>query len=169
MPAYFLSLLIAITKFARLPEFFGRSAKSAYIYQNLPFWRSPVNEKMLLQKRSKNSNKRKRLAHIVAASVILIHAYEKYENGHSSYPWFGIAGLIFLFIALLHGVVEKKAPWIDGVFFTIEGILSIIIALDYFHLEKKALPYVYLFLAVFQFFMAFWKSKKGIERHKLHQ
>ena len=50
-----------------------------------------------------------------------------------------IAGLLFLTIALLHSVIEKKAPWVDGVFFIIEGILPIIIAIDYFNLGKKAL------------------------------
>ncbi len=69
-------------------------------------------------------------------------------------------------IALLHPIIEKKALWVDGVFFIIEGILSIIVALDFFHLGKKALPLTYLFLAVFQFYMAFKKSKKGIEIHK---
>lgn len=114
----------------------------------------------------KNREKRKRFAHIGAGIVILIHAYEKYEGGHDTYRLFIVAGLVFLSIAIFHPIIEKKAPWVDGVFFLIEGILSIIIALDFFHLGKKALPITYLLLAVFQFFMAFRKSKKGIEHHK---
>lgn len=121
---------------------------------------------MILGKLIKNPEKKKRVAHIGAGIVILIHAYEKHESGHDSYLWFGIAGLVFLAIAFLHPVIEKKAPWIDGVFFIIEGILSVIVALDFFHVGKKALPVTYLLLAVFQFFMAFRKSKKGIENHK---
>ncbi len=123
---------------------------------------------MILQRLFKNRDKRKRFAHIGAGIVILIHSYEKYESGHDSYLLFLFAGIIFLTIASLHPIIEKKAPWVDGVFFIIEGILSIIIALDFFHLGKKALPLTYLFLAGFQFYMAFKKSKKGIELHKLY-
>lgn len=121
---------------------------------------------MILEKYLKNRTKRKRFAHIGAAIVILIHSYENYESAHDSYILFGIAGLVFLTIALLHPIIEKKAPWVDGVFFIIEGILSIIVAVDFFHMGKKALPLTYLFLASFQFYMAFKKSKKGIELHK---
>jgi uncharacterized membrane protein HdeD (DUF308 family) len=121
---------------------------------------------MILQRLFKNRDKRKRFAHIGAGIVILIHSYEKYESGHDSYLLFLFAGIIFLTIALLHPMIEKKAPWVDGVFFIIEGILSIIVALDFFHLGKKALPLSYILLAGFQFYMAFKKSKKGIEMHK---
>lgn len=125
---------------------------------------------MLLKLLFKNRDKRKRFAHIGAGIVILIHAYEKYESAHGSYLFFAIAGLIFLTVAILHPTIEKKAPWIDGVFFIIEGILSLIVAYEFFHVGKKALPITYLFLACFQFFMAFKKSKKGIEHHKtIHQ
>jgi DNA integrity scanning protein DisA with diadenylate cyclase activity len=121
---------------------------------------------MLLRLLTKNRDKRKRVAHIGAGVVILIHAYEKYDSGHNSYILFGIAALIFLTVAILHPTIEKKAPWIDGVFFIIEGILSLVVAYEFFHVGKKALPITYLFLACFQFFMAFKKSKKGIEHHK---
>lgn len=121
---------------------------------------------MLLKYFIKNIDKRKRFAHIGAGIVILIHAYEKYETGHDSYKLFVLAGLIFLSIAFFHPIIEKKVPWVDGVFFLIEGVLSIIVAFDFFHLGKKALPITYLLLALFQFFMAFQKSKKAIEYHK---
>lgn len=123
---------------------------------------------MLLRLLVKNRDKRKQFAHIGAGLVILIHAYEKYESGHDSYKLFALAGIIFLAVAFLQPVLEKKAPWLDGVFFVIEGILSIVVAIDFFHMGKKALPITYLLLALFQFFMAFRKSKKGIEHHK-HQ
>jgi uncharacterized membrane protein HdeD (DUF308 family) len=121
---------------------------------------------MLLRHLFKNREKRKRFAHIGAGIVILIHSYEKYESGHGPYILFGIAGLIFLTVAFFHPILEKKAPWVDGVFFLIEGVLSVIVALDFFHLGKKALPITYLLLGVFQFFLAFKKGKKGIENHK---
>ncbi len=121
---------------------------------------------MLLKYLSKNSDKRKRFAHIGAGIVILIHAYEKYESGHNSYKLFALAGIVFLSIAFFHPIIEKKIPWVDGLFFIIEGILSIIVAVDYFHLGKKALPITYVLLGLFQFFIAIRKGKKGIEHHK---
>ncbi|WP_430896700.1 MULTISPECIES: hypothetical protein [unclassified Paraflavitalea] len=114
----------------------------------------------------KNREKRKKFAHIGAGIVILIHAYEKYESGHGSYLLFGIAGLIFLLIAALHQKIEEKLPWVDGVFFVIEGILSLIVAYEFFHVGKKALPVTYVLLALFQFTMALRKGKKGIDAHK---
>jgi DNA integrity scanning protein DisA with diadenylate cyclase activity len=123
---------------------------------------------MILRHLVKNKNKRKRFAHIGAGIVILIHSYERYESGIDSYILFGIAGLIFLAIAFLHPIIEKKVPWLDGLFFIIEGVLSIIVAIDFFHVGKKALPITFLFVATFQFYMALKKSKKGIELHKLH-
>ena len=121
---------------------------------------------MIIRHLFKNKDKRKRYAHIGAGVVILIHSYEKFEGGHDTYKLFAFAGLVFLSIAIFHPLIEKKAPWVDGMFFLIEGIISILVAFDYFHLGKKALPLTYMFLGLFQFFMAFRKSKKGIEEHK---
>ena len=121
---------------------------------------------MILRYLIKNRDKRKRFAHIGAGVVILIHSYEKFEGGHDSYKLFALAGLLFLSIAFLHPVIEKKAPWVDGVFLLIEGVLSIIVAIDFFHLGKRALPITFVFLGLFQFFMAFRKSKKGVEHHQ---
>lgn len=103
--------------------------------------------------------KRRKWAHIIAGFAILLHAYEKYESGHKSYIFFAVAGLVFISIALFHSAIAKKASWIDGIFFIIEGILSGIVALDFFHAEKMVLPWIYLLLAAFQFFIAFRKSK----------
>lgn len=129
---------------------------------------APYIRRMLLRYFIKNREKRKQFAHIGAAIVIFIHAYHQFETRHGSPVAFAVAGTIFLTIALLHPVIEKRAAWIDGVFFVIEGILSIIVAFDYFHLHKKALPITYLLLAAFQFFMAFRRSKKAVQHHQLH-
>jgi|GEM_PF-1625212 len=114
----------------------------------------------------KDKEKRKRVAHIVSAATILLHAYENYETRHHSYLLFGIAGLVVLTLAIFHPLIEKKLPWIDGVFFVIEAILSLVVAIDMFNMGKKRLPITYLLLAAFQFFMAFWKGKKGMAAHK---
>lgn len=121
---------------------------------------------MQLKRSDKNTGKKKRIAHIIAAVIILVHGYEKFDSGHGSYLLFAIAGCIFLAIAILHTVIEKKSPWIDGVFFIIEGILSIIVAIDFFHTGKKGLPVCYLLLGIFQFIIAFRVGKKGMQHHK---
>lgn len=107
-----------------------------------------------------------RLAHIGAGIIILVHAYEKYEGAHDSYKLFAVAGLVFLLIALFHPIIEKKIPWVDGVFFVIEGILSFIVAIDFFHLGKKAVPIAYIIIGLFQFFVAFRKSRKAIKHYR---
>ena len=114
----------------------------------------------------KNNETRNRALHIVSGFIILIHAYEKYESGHDGYIYFALAGLVFLTIALLHPVIERKLPWIDGVFFVIEGLLSLLVAADYFHMGKKGLPVCYLLTGLFQFVVAFRRSKKGMEHHR---
>lgn len=121
---------------------------------------------MILDRIRKNREKRKILAHILAGFVILVHAYEKYDSGHGSYIFFGLAGLVFISVALMHRLIEKKAPWIDGVFFVIEACLSFLVALDYFHMGKKALPYCYLAAGIGQLVVAFVKSRKGIRQHQ---
>jgi hypothetical protein len=103
----------------------------------------------------KNREKAKRVAHIIAGLTILIHSFSHYEEGHSSYLLFLIAGILFLSIAILHPIIEKKAPWVDGVFFAIEGILSLYVSYEFFHLGKKALPIIYLLVGITQFILSF--------------
>jgi hypothetical protein len=119
--------------------------------------------------RNINKEKRKRFAHIMAAIVILAHAYGNYGTGHHSFLLFLIAGMVVLAVALFHPFLEKKIHWIDGATFMVEGILSIAISYDLFHLDKNALAVGYLLLGLFQFFMAFWKGKKGHQKHKKRQ
>ena len=109
----------------------------------------------------KNKERVKRFAHLLAGFIILLHAYEKYESGHGPYLFFFFSGLVFLTIAIFHHKLEKKFPGVDAVFFIIEGILSMIVAYDYFHMGKKALPFMYLFAGTIQVIVAFVKYKKG--------
>jgi hypothetical protein len=116
----------------------------------------------------KNIERRHKMIHMLGGLVILLHAYEKYSIGESTYIYFALFGLLFAVIALLHEKLAKNFPWIDGVFFGIEGLLSVVVAIDYFRMEKKALPYAYLIAAALQFFAAFKKSKRGIKRQQQH-
>ena len=99
------------------------------------------------------------LAHIASSVVVFIHAYAKYDEGHSSYIIFTIAGIMILSVAIFHSQLLKKFTKIDGVFFIIEGLLSLVMAYDYFHMEKKYLPFVYIAIAIMQFGLGIRKKK----------
>lgn len=121
---------------------------------------------MFVKRLAKNREKTKRIVHIIAGLTILIHAYEYYDNANQTYKLFLFAGLLFLTIAVLHPLIEKKAPWIDGVFFAIEGVLYLVIAFEFFHEGKKAIPAIYLIVGIFYFYIAYRFSNKGIKNHK---
>jgi len=103
---------------------------------------------------------RTRFYHIGAGLVVLIHSYDRYEIGHS-YTIFLVAGSLMLLLALIHPIVENNAPWIDGVFFLIEGVLSFYLAFAYYSVGKKALPLAYVCLALFQLIIARKRAKRG--------
>lgn len=105
-------------------------------------------------------NKLRKFAHIVAGVVILIHSYERYENGHSTYLFFALAGLLFLSVAILHHQLQHKYPKIDFIFFMIEGVLSFIVAFEYISAGKKFLPFAYFIAGLLQFFSIYFFSKK---------
>ncbi|MEI9947270.1 MAG: hypothetical protein WDN26_24045 [Chitinophagaceae bacterium] len=115
---------------------------------------------MLLKYLIKDKNKRKRVAHIGASFIILIHAYENHETSHHSYKLFLVAGIVFLAIALFHPVIEKRFPWVDGVFFLIEGILSLMVALDLFHMGEKSITYNLCTARYFPIFYSISKREK---------
>jgi intracellular septation protein A len=109
-----------------------------------------------------------RFSHFGAGLVVLIHSYDRYEIGHS-YTVFLVAGSLMLLLALFHGIIEKRAVWIDGVFFLIEGSLSFYLAYDYYSLGKRALPLAYVCVALVQLIMARKKALKAVKKHLLKQ
>lgn len=119
-----------------------------------------------------SSEKRKalkqKLGHILAAMIILVHAWEKYELHEQSWVFFAIAGIVFLAVALLHHRIAKVFTYVDGVFFLIEAALYMLIAIEYFHLGKKALPWAYVFATVCYCAAAVIKGKKGSRVHRAH-
>lgn len=117
---------------------------------------------------TQNREKKKKIAHILAGLVILVHGYEKFTSGHGSWLFFIFSGLVFLGFALLHHQLSKKMPWIDGVFFIIEGLLSFTVAYDYFHMGKKALPWCYLAVGIAQIVIAVVVSRKASRSHAAH-
>jgi hypothetical protein len=115
---------------------------------------------MDLKKSNQRRGKLERVVHIAAGLIILFHAYEKHEEGFSSYIYFAIAGILFLSIALFHHSLKSKFPRIDNCFFIIEAISSFIIACDYFHMHKSGLPIVYLIAGIGQLSAIYFFSRK---------
>ena len=104
------------------------------------------------------SNKKEKLrkaTHLLAGSVILLHALGQYEAGQGTYIYFLLSGLIFLSVALFHHTLKARFPWVDTIFFGIEGILSFLIAYEYFHLGKNALGCTYIFAGSLQLIAIF--------------
>lgn len=116
---------------------------------------------MDLNKSIRRKERLKKASHIIAGMIILFHAYEKYESEHGSYIYFAIAGTIFLSIALFHHPLKVKFPWIDNSFFTIEAILSLLIAYDYYHMGKTGLPTIYLFAGLMQLSAIYFFSRRS--------
>jgi uncharacterized membrane protein YobD (UPF0266 family) len=108
---------------------------------------------------------KEKIGHIIAGVIILVHAYEKFDLHESSYIFFLIAGLVFLSVAVFHHRLAKRFLYVDGVFFVIEGILNGIIAANYFHKGKKALPWCYVFVAIMYGVVAVIRARKGKEKY----
>jgi len=109
--------------------------------------------------------KLQRGGHILAGFIILIHAYEKYEHHASSYIYFLILGLVFLFIALIHKKLTRFHHYVDSTFLIIEAIAIGIIAVDFFEEGKKALPLCYVFAAILYVAAACIKYRKNKAMH----
>lgn len=83
-----------------------------------------------------------RLAHVLAAVVILLHGYSDLEKGHSmGWIFLGI-GAAALVLGVMHHRLHARFPHIDGVFHLIEGITAVLIGIGYLHAGKVYLPYV---------------------------
>ena len=114
---------------------------------------------MLKEKLQSKKEKLKKASHIIAGMVILMHALERYESGHETHIVFAIAGIVFLSVAAFHHRLAKKFRFIDTLFFTIEAILSFVIAYEYLHAGKTGLPYVYIFAGLLQLFAIYFFRK----------
>jgi hypothetical protein len=114
-------------------------------------------------------SKLKKIAHFISGTVILLHGYERWETGHSTYPIFITAGIVFLLVALFHHKLLLRFRWIDGVFFMIESSLSFVISFEYFHAGKKALPILWLVAGLLQMAMSIvYSSRRHISQDAEH-
>lgn len=107
--------------------------------------------------------KLQRIPHILAGIIILLHGYEKLDEGHGPYMFYFAAGLIFLSIAILHHKLSHRFRYVDTIFFIIEAVLSFIVAAEYFEAGKAGLPWAYVVAGIMQlcaFFIFVIKTKK---------
>jgi len=118
---------------------------------------------MLLKKTTRE--RKEKIGHVLAAIIILVHALEKHELHEDSWLFFAISGIVFLGVAIMHHRIAKVFPYVDGVFFIIEAMLYAIIAAEYFHKGKKALPWCYVFATIAYTVSAFIRAKKGKAKH----
>lgn len=118
--------------------------------------------------RKNKSEKKQKLAHILAGVLILVHAYEKFDKHEPAYLFFVVAGVIFLSVALLHHKLIHHFHYIDGVFFLIEAALYGVIATEYFHEGKKGLPWCYVFCVVAYTVAAIVVARAGKKKYLQH-
>lgn len=109
--------------------------------------------------------KLKRIPHILAGIIILLHGYEKLDEGHGPYLFYFFAGTIFLSIAIFHHKLSHRFAYVDTIFFIIEGILSFIVAAEYFEAGKSGLPWAYLVAGVMQLSAIFLFIRKTKKQH----
>jgi len=64
---------------------------------------------MLIDRLSKNREKKKKLVHIIAVFLILIHAFEKYDSGHGSYFFFYCRPGIYISCLISSGDRKESA------------------------------------------------------------
>lgn len=113
----------------------------------------------------KRKEKLGKFPHLLAGFLILVHGYERFESGHSTYIIFFICGLLFLAVALFHHTLTTKYPFVDVVFFFVEGILCFIISYEYFEQGKKGIPFAYALAGLLQWcaiFIFIRRKKKSL-------
>ncbi|WP_146185107.1 hypothetical protein [Flavobacterium pallidum] len=109
--------------------------------------------------------KLKKLPHFISGGMILLHSVERFEMNHNSYLIFLFAGIVFMSVAVLHKKISKKFPLVDITFYALEGILSFVIAFEYWEAGKTGLPIPYIIAGLFQMFAIYkfaLRAKKSV-------
>jgi len=112
--------------------------------------------------------KLKRIPHLISGFIILLHAYERYEEGYHNYVFFLVAGLVFLTVAIFHHPLAHKFKFIDVLFYSIEGALSFLIGWEYLEAGKKTLPYGFFIASLFQVMAIFIFVRRTKRKAKDH-
>jgi hypothetical protein len=109
--------------------------------------------------------KLKKIPHIISAMVILLHSYERWETGHSTWIFFLLAGLIFISVALFHHPLAARFNKVDVLFYLIESVLAFLISYEYFHAGKKMLHFVYAVAGLLQLVAVFVFLRRNKKVH----
>lgn len=84
----------------------------------------------------------RRLAHILAAVVILLHGVGDLEKGHSIGWLYLLFGTMAMVLGIFHHRLHARFPRVDAAFHLIEAMMALLIGLNYLHEGKVYLPWV---------------------------
>jgi phosphatidylserine synthase len=99
----------------------------------------------------------RRLAHLLAALVILLHGIAALDH-HAHTAWiFFLCGTVFLLLALFHHRIERRWPYVSPTFHFLEAIVAAVIFTEYVHAGKKYLPYVAVLPVVLYTVLGIWR------------
>ena len=110
----------------------------------------------------RRKGKYRTIAHILTSVVIILHGFEKMEKDEGSYWIFFLAGIVFLLVVALHKTIAAKFKSADSILHMIEALVLFVIAYDYFHHGKTALPLCYLGACLGHVIAAFFLARKGM-------
>lgn len=106
-----------------------------------------------------------RTAHVLAATVILLHGYGDLQKGHGM-GWSYLAiGTVALALGLAHHKLHARFPRIDAAFHLIEAAMAVLIGLNYLHEGKTYLPWVSMAAAVPYAVLGVKELSKGTRGH----
>ena len=99
----------------------------------------------------------RRLAHLLAALVILLHGIAALDH-HAHTAWiFFLCGTVFFLLALFHHRIEQRWPYVSPTFHFLEAIVAAVIFTEYVHAGKKYLPYVAVLPVVLYTVLGIWR------------
>lgn len=94
------------------------------------------------------SERLQRLAHILAAAVILLHGFGDLEHGHAM-GWAYIAiGAAALCLGFAHHRLKTHFQSVDALFHLIEALMAVLIGISYLKAGKTYLPWVSMAAAI---------------------
>ena len=143
-----------------------RVFKSRDIFCSNAIFAALPKRNLMAHLKRKNREKIRKFAHILAAVVILLHAFDKFEINDPSYPFYTGAGLIFLLMAIFHEQISRRSSYLDSAFMIIEAAVYAMVANEYFHAGKQGLPWAYVMAAVAYIAAAFISSRKSKKRRR---
>ena len=109
------------------------------------------------EEKNKRRERFRRLAHLLAALVILLHGIAALDH-HAHTAWvFFLCGTVFLLLALFHHRIEQRWPYVSPTFHFLEAIVAAVIFMEYVHAGKKYLPYVAVLPVVLYTVLGIWR------------